>query len=479
MPFKSDGSYYQVPGRAAVFATAGEVDNISDLPRCYPVSKLRDENVERRDNFKWPQVPVRMSRMSDPEVVQARQLMRKKSAPDERGYRYSLGYNKAVGYYSAGFQAFRFSGSSYNRKFSKEYEQSQEKELYRQAIIAGQVAKEESRFDIERQLKYDREIMELRIATHGSEDTQVGEGGADRDTCSVCGSSLSDCLCYLQAPKYHVLSDRTKAKIKDKATAFFRACPYRRCFVTLTFIDAIQDKAAVTVLNKFLTQLKKKYRDLQYLWVAERQNKNEKFPGNIHFHIIINRRLSIDKYNALWVLEQYNSGLRGTNKYGEIISEQEITERYRDGTIKKVFNPFDIKTIRSIDNLSWYLTKYITKGNAGEDKRGFRCAAWHCSRGVSRLFTRTLVGPSCFRAAMSGKNFSVNKLTGECFYPRLIKKQFWLMVYINNKSFPLQYLKELEQVNKWLIRGERLFERWQDMPVVDDDSYNHFFISEN
>ena len=53
------------------------------------------------------------------------------------------------------------------------------------------------------------------------------------------------------------------------------------------------------------------------------------------------------------------------------------------------------------------------------------------------------------------------------------------MVYINNKSFPLPFLKELEQLNKWLISGEFAFRSWRDMPMVDDYEYRKFYISEN
>ena len=480
MPFREDGSYFQAPGRAAVYSTFGEVPNITDLPRVkVPIEFTYLTPKKNYTGFTWPAPPVYEMDRSKFATREAREFLARRAAPDEKGYLYTAGYNKIVGYYSAGFQAFRFSGSSFNRKFKKEYNESEEKDIHRRGIIAGGVAKEAGGFDIEKQLRYERDIMELRIAIHKLPDSGSLEKCANGIPCPLCGGEPGYCLCGIGAPKYHVLSRRSRAKIKDKATAFYRSCPGRRAFVTLTFIDAIQDKAAVMVLNKFLTQLKKKFPDLQYLWVAERQNKNEKFPGNIHFHIIINRRLPVSVYNPLWVLEQYNSGLRATNKYGEQISFEEIKRRYKDRTIGKVLNPFDIKKVVSINNLSWYLTKYISKNNSGDNNEGFRCAAWHCSRGVSRLFTRTIVSPSCFRLAMGKANFSVNKETGECFYPVVHRKQFWQMVYINNKSFPLPFLKELEQLNKWLIAGEFSFRSWRDMPMVDDYDYRKFYISQN
>ena len=476
MAFKN-GSYYQVAGRAAVYCTAGEVDNISQLPRV----KIADRPIKTGDGFKWPACKIDpMSRCRESTAV-ARQTVGRRAAPNEKGFVYQAGYNKVLGYYSAGFRAFRFSGSSYNRKFQKDYNESKEKDIHRRAEIVTAMDKEKGRCTAEEQSGYEREIFEIRVSI---ENECSNKGNTEKSgngfSCSLCGGSYEDCICdIMQAPKYHSLSVRSKAKVKDKATAFYRACPGKRSFVTLTFIDAIRDKAAVSILNTFLTQLKKKYKNLQYLWVAERQEKNAKFPGNIHFHLIVNKRLPVSVYNPLWVLEQYNAGLRGHTKYGELITMEEIKKRYKEKTVGKVLNPFDIKPVRSINNLSWYLTKYISKNNSGENGQGFRCAAWHCSRGVSRLFTATVVSPSCFAQACTAKNFSVNKNTGECFYPKVIKKQYWLMVYIHNKRFPLEYLAELEQLNKWLLSGEFEFHSWRDMPVVDEEQYRKYFICKN
>ena len=266
----------------------------------------------------------------------------------------------------------------------------------------------------------------------------------------------------------YVLSSRSRGKIKDKATAFFRSCPGERVFCTLTFVAPVSDRTGVAILNKFLTQLRKRFKALQYLWVAERQDN-----GNIHFHIILNNRLPIRKYNALWVLQQYKSGLRGQTQFGTPVGMEEIEQRYRNGSIHRVFNPVDVKRVRSIAGLSSYLTKYITKQ---KKNTYFGCLPWHCSRGVSKLFTKAIVGPSVFSYMMSLSNCKLDKATGEVFMPQMIRpKGFGLaiLVYVNKKDAPLPYLRKMEQINKWLIKGMEVDRGYLDS--LDDDSYRKWF----
>ena len=155
MAFKN-GSYYQVAGRAAVYCTAGEVDNISQLPRV----KIADRPIKTGDGFKWPACKIYpMSRGRESTAV-ARQTVGRRAAPNEKGFVYQAGYNKVLGYYSAGFRAFRFSGSSYNRKFQKDYNESKEKDIHRRAEIVTAMDKEKGRCTAEEQSGYEREIFE-------------------------------------------------------------------------------------------------------------------------------------------------------------------------------------------------------------------------------------------------------------------------------------------------------------------------------
>jgi hypothetical protein len=389
-----------------------------------------------------------------------RRQIRKKTAPDSKGYLWTMGYNTCVGSYSGGRQYDLFTGSSLNRSLKIKTDDEKlcaaTNHLYK---VANQVAAKMSGifgWEVSRQ---------IRDFINGPNIESAGR---------FAMWVQSEILHESQPVSYnvHVLSSRSRGKVKDKATAFFRACPGSRIFVTLSFVAAVDDQTGISILNKFLTSIRKTHKDFQFLWIAERQEKNLKFPGNIHFHIIMNKRLPVKRYNALWVLQQYNAGLRAHNKYDEAITMQEVLDRYRDGTMQKILNPFDVRKVKSIGGLSAYLTKYITKQ---EKNTPFNCANWHCSRGVSRLFTRTVVSPSAFRYCLSLNNCKVDKDTGEVFEAKYIKKPFFIMAYINNKSLPLGYLKEMEQINKWLVQGMIP----DKLRSCNDELYSKYFLCEN
>lgn len=264
----------------------------------------------------------------------------------------------------------------------------------------------------------------------------------------------------------HVMSKRTKGKIRDKATAFFRASP-QRIFVTMTFIQHVDDREGKRILNKFLTVVRKEVRGFEYLVVSEHQpDRTEK---TIHFHMLSNRRLTIQRYNALWVLQQYNAGLTGHRANGEAISKQEIEARYEAGTIGEVLNPVQVEKAYSISGLASYLTKYVTKQQTGEK---FGCLTWHCSRRVSRLFTSQLVGPSAFSFLLSFRNYKLDRKTGECWAPRQISGAFYTLVFVNNRPVVVDNLKMLETVNNWIIEHFKP----DGKITIDWDKYRRVYI---
>lgn len=243
----------------------------------------------------------------------------------------------------------------------------------------------------------------------------------------------------------HVMSKRSKGKIRDKATAFFRASQ-TRIFVTMTFIEHVDDREGKKILNKFLTVVRKEVRGFDYLVVSEHQP--ERAERTIHFHMLCNKRMTIQRYNDLWTLQQYNAGLTGHRKNGEAISKAEIKARYEAGTIGEVLNPVQVEKAYSISGLAAYLTKYVTKQEIGEK---FGCLTWHCSRKVSRLFTSQLVGPSAFSFLLSFRNYKLDRKTGEMWAPKQISGAFYTLVFVNNKPAVLENLKMLEVVNSWII----------------------------
>lgn len=247
----------------------------------------------------------------------------------------------------------------------------------------------------------------------------------------------------------HFFSQRTKGKVRDKCTALHRCLGKDKSFATLTFIEHISDARAVKLLNKFLTALRERFERLNYIYVIERQPDS----GRPHFHLIVNKFLPVRQINALWTLQQYNEGLsvEGISR-GQVEEMITYDREHPDekSELQKVLNPFDVKKIRNINGLSYYLTKYITKGN---NSGGFGCAVWHCSRVVSRLFTKTIVSRSTFAAAGSYINSRLDKKTGELIKNKGKHEKFYSLFYIENRPFFLPDMERLEFVNWALTEG--------------------------
>jgi hypothetical protein len=407
----------------------------------------------------------------------------KRAAPNEKGYTWSMGYSQCVGRYTQGSLFPELSGSSLNRK-------KNEKVIPRTAADIIALADKTV-------LQYRRRGVWLVQGFGQGIGTKISVGdvlawiyneiGAENlisaGELAVWFSQSLRALPGAISYGVHVLSTRSRGKIKDKATAFFRSCPGDRIFGTFSFIAPVDDKTGQSILNKFLVQCRKKFPGLQYFWVAERQDN-----GNIHFHMILNKRLPVGRWNALWVLQQYNAGLVGHDEWGDEISKERIMELYaldqkegycgarsKDGKkkisrIQAALNPLDLKKVKSIGRLSSYLTKYITKQ---EKNKPFGCAVWHCSRRVSRMFTRQTVGPSAFAYMKSMSNWGVDKKTGEIWgLPQeFMPCPYAVVIYALDKTAPLRYLRRMEQVNKWVLEGVDI----PRVPMVDDQLYQSYF----
>lgn len=168
-----------------------------------------------------------------------------------------------------------------------------------------------------------------------------------------------------KAVKLRSMSKRTKSKIRKKLISFAQI-QKRLSFLTLTFCNAVEDSKAVKILAVFLKNVIKQSKDFQYLWVAEKQTKNEAFKDNIHFHIITNKFWKIDKWWKYWLELQARHGITPRD------------ENYKPSSA------FDIKSVNAnnIKGIVNYLTKYVTK-NFGQ----FGCQVWNCSKKISRLYT--------------------------------------------------------------------------------------------
>jgi hypothetical protein len=166
------------------------------------------------------------------------------------------------------------------------------------------------------------------------------------------------------------MSNRTKAKIRKKIKSFLRIHD-RLTFVTLTFCNKVEDQKAVKVLADFLKNASKD-KKLQYVWVAEKQSKNQAFKENIHFHLITNKSYwEIKRWWGYWLELQRKHGITPRD------------ENYKPSSA------FDVKHIKKSEEkkVEYYLTKYVTK-NASQ----FSCQVWNCSKKISELYTDEYTG---------------------------------------------------------------------------------------
>jgi hypothetical protein len=376
----------------------------------------------------------------------------KKTAPIEKWVN-RLGYHTCVSNYTGGNTINRLSGSSINRKIRE----NEKLEIFANGRTEFHAV------EFVKRVGGRSAVIPAWVCPGLLSEAQVEQ---IRDGKRVSRKNEGD------VQSLRVLSPRSKGIVRARCTAFYRACGNRKIFCTLTFINTVTDAVGISVLNKFLTVLRKNFPRLQYIWVAERQLEKTQ---NIHFHLIINTRIPITKFNALWVRQQYNSGIMH-DKY----SHSDI-ERTTDADMHEKLNPVDVRWIKNLGQLSGYLTKYITKGN---NKGGFGCAVWHCSREVSQLYLRTIVGWEVVKLAKSEENASFNRVTGEYFGPPTWtagrtgnRGGFLYMVYhINQPARFLCYLREMEGVNKRILSGE-----WSVCRVMEymSDPVDESFICSN
>lgn len=363
--------------------------------------------------------------------------LNKRTQPNARRVVHRLGYNMIAASYSSDASICRLSGSSLNRQYSKLLRD--EKKLENASL--EKAAEKVCRFNPEFRESYNetKKLREL-IDSKPKYKRKLSIPSFKR------GKSL------------HFLSPRSKGKIRDKATAFHRCLGTQKTFVTLTFLNEVTDARGIAVLNKFLTALRSEFSNLHYIRISERQDN-----GRIHFHLIVNKFLPVVKYNRLWSLQQYNDGIElpGISKADFMWRYEESMERERlevfstktnPDPVMSVMNSFDVKKIRNINGLSYYLTKYITKN----ENKGFGCSAWHCSRAVSKLFIKTLVNRSTFSQAASIVNSTIIKSTGEIRKQPVKQGQFHCLFYIENKPYFLPEMAELEQANRWIVDGMQL-----------------------
>jgi hypothetical protein len=187
----------------------------------------------------------------------------------------------------------------------------------------------------------------------------------------------------------------------------------------------VTDEQAVNTLRKFIDNTKKRSENFQYVWIAERQTKNDFFKGNVHFHMITNKYWKIEKWWNYWMDLQKKNGIVPRD------------ENYKPSSA------FDVRQLNSnnIRSIASYVTKYVTKNS---DK--FDCQVWNCSRQVSELYTDFYTDSSFIdefkKLDAILKEFEVKDHSNR---PIINVK----MINLNRQTLPLY--KRLDEKNKALI----------------------------
>lgn len=262
-----------------------------------------------------------------------------------------------------------------------------------------------------------------------------------------------------------------KAKVRQRIIAYINTQKGKKqlFFWTVSFPEHTPDDVCYKAYNAWLTTLRQRKMLREYIWVAERQtgerlkDKNRTPTNTIHFHIAIPHFLNVQRANAMMrgILKGYaKKGLipgamcDGRTKdtyYKPCISRYNGVDICKHRTTRKPIN-FAIK--KGARALAAYLTKYVTKNDAGVADElgniavpGFSHLAWHNSRGFSCLFTGVTCTLNEFRRVGFGAYLNrvrVFKMEFATFVP-------WLM---GPPPLLMQHLYELNSIIQTLLDDE-------------------------
>jgi hypothetical protein len=154
---------------------------------------------------------------------------------------------------------------------------------------------------------------------------------------------------------------------------------YRIAFITLTLSSEqnhTDNYIKKYMLNNFLVEAKRLWDVKHYVWRAEKQ-----LNGNIHFHILVDKFIPWQELRAIWnriqgnhgYIEKYRYNMKEYHKNGfkintQLLNKWSVTNQlkaYKIGQKTNWSNPnsTDIHSIKLINNVGSYVTKYMTKGS--------------------------------------------------------------------------------------------------------------------
>lgn len=174
-----------------------------------------------------------------------------------------------------------------------------------------------------------------------------------------------DWLAYMSKPKRIYCRHR------------FKTINFRLGFLTLTLPSKqihsdreIKSKC----LHQFMVEIRKNHPGLQYVWRGERQQN-----GNLHIHVVWNVYIYYTEIRDIWnriisklgYIENYRANLKAFHANGfkvrfDLLDHWPLKQQqlaYQEGVRTDWYSPnsVDIKSVKHVQDLSSYLSKYLTK----------------------------------------------------------------------------------------------------------------------
>jgi hypothetical protein len=185
------------------------------------------------------------------------------------------------------------------------------------------------------------------------------------------------------------------------------------------------------LLNQFLTELRQKFKAVNYVWKAETQAN-----GNIHFHITLNRYIYQGDLRVMWnrILDKTDFVTRYSQKFSHMSFEQYYEYRnslqsvsykrclkaWEKGTLENWQNPnsTDVHSVRQIRDIGAYLSKYFIKKN--EKRRFVEGFLWRLSYQLSK-----------FKSACTAYGSRIDSELSylKRIFPKKIREYDWSQIY--------------------------------------------------
>lgn len=257
---------------------------------------------------------------------------------------------------------------------------------------------------------------------------------------------------------YHLAKPRT-IKISNKKYIY----NFRLSFVTLT-LPSQQVHTDVEIkkvcLNNFLNVMRQKFGLKNYIWISEIQDN-----GNLHFHCVFDMYIHHKAIRYYWnrslellgYVSEYSNRMKSLSlkEYAELRGKEvsEVASYFYSQTKEGWINPptEQAKSILNIQNLVFYLSKYITKENEKEESQIYeeRAETWGKSWGRSTSLSRIrFITMFDFDSIMAGIKRLGN--LSDCLQFRTF--DYCEVIYFNLRKAPRRFLDWIRK--KMLDLGE-------------------------